>query len=500
MAGVDHMTRVLLTCIAVVSLAQSTHAGQMVFGWDWPREKQADTVFTLYVRSQENSVVAARRILVAPWARANCEAHHRQGCPSDPGITGVPSDCTFTEDTMCSEVCLTVGKYSMTLTASGGATTGGAIPPPSGGSCVTAAQRQGPCRCTNQTCENAPHCANCPADELTCTMPLCPGEGGAGGSGGESNVLDVDVTVDNPTGACHVAAPAPPPPPPRPAPIPPPPPITPPGSGEAPNPFELVNLRCVQWRILGPCMCNPYTPCTTVEYWEPAYLIETVKKPGDTVLLPFFSGLLNLLPTSAWGGGGAGNTTGAGHTNIHYNEVHVFKFPQILGGPCRSGNSDTTLYFASEIDPLWKTATGLASFGPETPLNLRDIGVWAKLYPRGGKVITGSEPVGSGVGAIRGMDIAANPVGMAIPPDAHVVLNKAPSNPRCCQMGFPKQTGCFPAGTNPARWEQGTGSRTGRYIWILWEKRTCCTQQVTSGITIIGGYGASTCDLAPPSQ
>ena len=71
----------------------------------------------------------------------------------------------------------------------------------------------------------------------------------------------------------------------------------------------LYNPNCVQWAIVGPCFCNLYTPCVLVTYWEPGWLVETVKQPGTTTLAPMES-----LMTAAWGalglpplgGGGAG--------------------------------------------------------------------------------------------------------------------------------------------------------------------------------------------------
>ena len=69
-------------------------------------------------------------------------------------------------------------------------------------------------------------------------------------------------------------------------------------------------------------------------YWEPGWLVETVKRPGTTTL-PGLGDLLTVALDAAGvpplGGGGAGNATGSGHTNLQYNEVHVYTFPQLLG-------------------------------------------------------------------------------------------------------------------------------------------------------------------------
>ena len=174
-------------------------------------------------------------------------------------------------------------------------------------------------------------------------------------------------------------------------------------------------------------------------YWEPGWLVETVKRPGTTTL-PGLGDLLTVALDAAGvpplGGGGAGNATGSGHTNLQYNEVHVYTFPQLLGGPCTGcapGAAPFTLHYASETDPLWRTAVATPS-----PLSvLQQIGVWAPLYPRGGKAIHSSEPVGSGIAAVRGMDIAHQPVGTPPNADAHVVLQPTASTSRCCQLAQP---------------------------------------------------------------
>lgn len=264
----------------------------------------------------------------------------------------------------------------------------------------------------------------------------------------------------------------------------------------------LPNLACVTWRIVGACACNPTTPCVQVEYWEPGWLVETVKIPGTSALdltAPLVQAVADALGVPDFGGGGAGNATGTGHTNLQYNEAHVFTFPQLLGGPCSgcAPNATLTLHYASEIDPLWKLATGLP--GLLDLVGLGQLGVWAPLYPRGGKAIHGSEPVGSGIAAARALDIAFNPTGSPTSPEARVVLQRTDGTSRCCQLASPRQTPCFPVGTHPARWETRTVSPRGTYLWIFWRKRTCCVNpnQATCGITLLGGYGANQCELDP---
>jgi TraU protein len=261
----------------------------------------------------------------------------------------------------------------------------------------------------------------------------------------------------------------------------------------------LPNPNCAQFTILGPCSCGfPPTPtCLQVAYWEPGWLVETVKIPGDTAIAPIQQALGTFgPPLHVLGGGGAGNSPGSGQTNLHFNEAHVMTFPRFLGGPCTGCQAGQTqvfnVHYLSEIDPLWRLAVGAPSildlFG------LGQLGVWAPLYPRIGFAIHGSEPVGSGIAAARALDIAANPFGVPTNPENRVIITPTLGYSRCCQLASPVQTPCFNVGTNPALWETGTVSATGKYIWIFWRFQTCCVppSEVWCG-ALLGDYGANLC-------
>jgi hypothetical protein len=323
-------------------------------------------------------------------------------------------------------------------------------------------------------------------------------------------VLSIVLQTD---GACPDTIPPPPTVPPRQGPkvppvaypIPPPPPG---GKDSDPvNPLALINFDCVSWQITGVCACNPQTPCVTVEYWEPGWLIETVKRPGVTGLLMLAPqmAIVKTMAASLWGGSGAGNAKGGGHTNLQYNEVHVITFPDLLGGPCTtcggSSSQNLTLHYASELDSkAWRMSTAT-----ETPLNaaLR-IGVWARLYPRTGFAIHSSEPVGSGIAAYRGFDIARQPI--ATPPnvETHLVQQPITAMSTCMQLASPVKRRCMEAGTPGVIWETGTVDKTGTYQWIIWKKQSCCVNPANSscGITQpgIGGQGGNICLIPTAGQ
>lgn len=267
-----------------------------------------------------------------------------------------------------------------------------------------------------------------------------------------------------------------------------------------PSFVEMVNRQCVQWTVTGPCLCNPLTPCVRVEYWEPGWVVETVKIPGTTaipLLGDVLAGVLAAAGVPPLGGGGAGNAGGSGHTNKQYNEVHILPFPQLLGGPCTAcapRSLPLTIHYASEIDAAtWRTAVA-----PPTPVDLiRQLGVWGPLYPRGGTAIHGSEPVGSGMAAARALDILRQPIGTPPHVEVHAVLQPDPTATTCLQMAYPRQTSCMPAGTPPPLWEHGSVSPRGTYVWLAWRKRTCCVPPnlTTCGLTLpgVGGHGQNMC-------
>jgi hypothetical protein len=259
--------------------------------------------------------------------------------------------------------------------------------------------------------------------------------------------------------------------------------------------LTLMNRDCSNFVIAGPCVCNQYTPCVMVSYWEPAWMVETVKISGSTSLasvVPLLDQVLGAVGSAfPLGGGGAGVSPGTGQTNLHFNEAHVMTFP--LSGPCTGCRGSFAVHYVSEIDALWRLAVGGTSL---TDLFGRGrLGVWAPLYPRIGFSITGSQPVGAGIAAARALDIAFNPTGSSTSPEQRVVLQRTTGTSRCCQLALPTQTDCFPVGTNPATWETDTVSADGTYLWLFWRRQTCCIEpsRLACGAWLFGGEGANRC-------
>ena len=273
--------------------------------------------------------------------------------------------------------------------------------------------------------------------------------------------------------------------------------------GSPPTLTSLVNPQCVSWRITGPCACGfPPSPCMQVEYFEPTSIIEIVKQPG-TSTLPILGDLLKVglaaMGVSLFGGGGAGNSAGAGNTNLQYAEAHVWSFPQIFGGPCTACapiNALPRLQYASEADAAsWRMTTAPPGIPPPA---LLPVGTWGMLFPRVGFAINHSAPVASGLQAFRALNIAFQPVTPLPIPEAHVVLSHPQMLSGCMQMAYPKVTPCLLAGTPAPLWEHGAVSANGSYIWIVWTKRVCCVPPPgTCGITLPGplGHGANLCPL-----
>ena len=101
----------------------------------------------------------------------------------------------------------------------------------------------------------------------------------------------------------------------------------------------MINLDCIDFRVIGVCVKPPpYYVGIVIMYWEPALLIETVKKPGDTIigsLVPVVSSLTQEAASSLLsrvtglavpisGGSSSSKITG---TTLQFNETHVYEFP-----------------------------------------------------------------------------------------------------------------------------------------------------------------------------
>lgn len=315
---------------------------------------------------------------------------------------------------------------------------------------------------------------------------------------------DLDVTVLG-RGPCQpgpqTTSPVTTRPPVLPAPPPPPLPFHGQPNGPPPSLPTLPNMGCVTWKIEGACVCGfPPHPCVTVSYWEPAWLLEVVKRPGTTrleVLKPVLDAVLQAAGAPV-GGGGAANASGTGQTNRQYAEVHVYTYPQVLGGPCTAcapSAGAPVIHYASELDAAsWRPCKAVSPLA----LLLKPVGVWGNTYPRCGSVIHGSAVVASGLQAYRGLDIAFQPVTPPPNADAHVITSPSGGTSTCMQLAWPIPGGCMPAGLPPLLWEHGKGSVTGEFIWLVWKKRRCCIDTTpTCGITLpgVGGQGQNICVL-----
>jgi hypothetical protein len=418
----------------LLALAASCQAGQVILAWDMPLDWQPGMRYVLRISStQAGRSVAAERT-IDPFPAERC----RQW-----------PDAQHTTETLCGQVCLDPGDFSLSLHA---VTPKGA----SGESNVLDLDLTSTSACMPVTVVHAPQ---------------------AKPSKAATTAVGVAATVG------IVAAGQ--------------------GGGNVPSIPGLPNMGCVSWSIVAPCMCGPFTPCVVVTYMEPAFIAEVVKKPGDTVipvLGDVLQAVLNTVGIPALGGGGSGNATGSGHTNLAYSEVHIYAFPNLLGGPCTScaPNGGLALHYASEIDSAtWRTAVAVPS-----PLDLiQQIGVWGPLYPRGGKVIHASGPIAAALVAVRGMSIAHQPIGTPPQVEAHIVTMPTIESGTCLQMAYPRQLPCMDPGGPPPLWETGTTSLTGKYVFVFWRRRTCCVNpaNATCGIATpgVGGYGSNLCILPP---
>ncbi len=268
----------------------------------------------------------------------------------------------------------------------------------------------------------------------------------------------------------------------------------------------MVNLNCIDLRVIGICVKPPGIPGIIIMYWEPALLIETVKRPGDTVidsLKPvianlatqgtknLMSGVTRLaMPVSS--GSTSGQLSG---TNLQFNEVHVYEFPfrdQIMAFmDMECPDKLPTGFFVkylSELDSAeWRigavealhpkslasAASALTCAATGAFIDDLCMGFWGATYPRRGFITHQSEVVGSAVAAVRAVSISS-----LLGSTAHIVLETTGFIPSFesdkLELIYPNPSGCIKIGQNPISWESGKLSLSGKYLWVYWRRRICC--------------------------
>ncbi len=270
--------------------------------------------------------------------------------------------------------------------------------------------------------------------------------------------------------------------------------------------MSLIDWKCLDFRVLGLCVKPPGVTGVIVMYWEPALLIETVKRPGDTVigsLSPVISNITGgaisnfaslvtgaFIPVSS----GSGSSE-LSQTNLQFNEVHVYEFPfrnEIMASidiQCPDKlPTGSFIKYLSELDSFeWRVGI-LEAMNPKSIASLTSapvcaatgaflddlcMGFWGATYPRRGFLTHQSEVVGSAAAAVRAISISA-PLGSL----SHVVLEGIGFIPSFegdkLELIYPVPSGPIKIGQNPLTWESGKLSSSGKYLWVYWRRRICC--------------------------
>jgi len=268
----------------------------------------------------------------------------------------------------------------------------------------------------------------------------------------------------------------------------------------------LVSWNCIDLRVIGICVKPPGIVGIVIMYWEPALLIETVKRPGDTViesLKPVVAdfaaqGTKNLMagvtglaiPVSS--GSTSAKLSG---TNLQFNEAHVYEFPfrnevmSFIDMECPDKlPTGSFIKYLSELDSLeWRigaveamhpksmasAASGLTCAATGAFLDDLCMGFWGATYPRRGFFTHQSQVVGSAVAAVRAVSISG-----LLGSTAHVVLEPTGFIPSFIddklELIYPNPSGCIKIGQNPLTWESGKLSFSGKYLWVYLRRRICC--------------------------
>ena len=259
-------------------------------------------------------------------------------------------------------------------------------------------------------------------------------------------------------------------------------------------------LSCVDFEILGICIEYKHgLPIIGIKIrmWRPELLVETVKRPGDSIIPIVGDAVSGMCATALKALTGAlvtsGSTGSSGISNMQFNEVHVYDYPfkNLLAGVLplwcwedfASFGSAGFFRYMTELDFLeWRFGVMETITHPEIALNISCIapirtricmGYWGPIYPRTGAIIHQSEVVGSAGAVFRAVSNAS----IHGRNHHHVRINPIwwrPSVNDKIQMLYPKVTGCMKIGRNPALWESFKTSPSGEYCWLYWRSVECC--------------------------
>ena len=267
-----------------------------------------------------------------------------------------------------------------------------------------------------------------------------------------------------------------------------------------------ISWACIQYAVVPPYACyKPVPPYVgiAVAYWEPVLLIETVKKPGDSIIMSFVPGMSSMLQSATQSlmpgvsSLSTGSSRNADDTNTQMNESHIIGFPfgdafgaaMAGAGECpESFEINTGLIYLSELDSEeWRIglmeamnpkSIASALLGPlcsQAGAFTSDLcmGYWGPTYPRRGFITHQSEVVGSAADAFRSTSIAGL---LSLTP--HIVVRPLlwqpdPTTDKIEQI-WPNPGMCMNIGENPMLWESGKTSLTGKYVWVYWKRKSCC--------------------------
>ena len=271
-----------------------------------------------------------------------------------------------------------------------------------------------------------------------------------------------------------------------------------------------VSWACVQFAVVPPYVCvKPVPPYVGVyvAYWQPVLVIETTKRPGDSVISSAVPGMSSMLQnatqsliSSATGGAvssvSSGSSRNADDTNTQMNEAHVIGFPweeafnAMVTTQCPTSMevNNTGVIYLSELDSIeWRLGL-MESMNPKSLLSAAlgpvcsaagvltsdlCMGYWGPTYPRRGYMTHQSDVVGSAADSFRAASIAG-----IVPQTPHVIIRPLlwQPNPQTdkFQQLYPNPGMCMNIGENPMLWESGKTSLNGKYVWLYWKRKSCC--------------------------
>ncbi len=233
--------------------------------------------------------------------------------------------------------------------------------------------------------------------------------------------------------------------------------------------------------VLCPTPKPPYVGKKRV-FWVPEFLIETVKAPGEYILVDQHAerrkrelieaakkGVLELKGAGE-GVSSSSSIQSINSSNLAFSEVHVqsFKPGALLGLTCPSPSSNLPALTKRGTEERFKEWRRKGNFYSE------EMGTWGYLNPRTGFMVHASPMVASVASAVKGLYLLQSQPLSNLTIASNLDNDKMQLVPMTLARASMVKPGCVQIGQDLSAYEKNNYSKDGRYAWLYWHRHNDC--------------------------